>query len=75
MIIENDQTLVDKIGREHEIVIKCDAADINALADCGVKNIDNIIIAIYSNFATSIIICPNLKQLGCANIIMLEQKI
>ena len=31
MVIENDPAVCDKISRLHEIVIKCDATDINAL--------------------------------------------
>lgn len=68
MVIEGDSNLCDKISRLHEIVIKADATDINALADCGVKNVKNIIVGT-SEIESSIMICANLRQLGCENII------
>ncbi len=68
MVIEGDSNLCDKISRLHEIVIKADATDINALADCGVKNVKNIIVGT-SEIENSIMICANLRQLGCENII------
>lgn len=68
MVIEGDSNLCDKISRLHEIVIKADATDINALADCGVKNVKNIIVGT-SAIENSIMICANLRQLGCENII------
>lgn len=68
MVIEGDSNLCDKISRLHEIVIKADATDINALADCGVRNVKNIIVGT-SAIENSIMICANLRQLGCENII------
>lgn len=68
MVIENDSLLCDKISRLHEIVIKADATDINALADCGVKNVKTIVVAT-SEIENSIMICANLRQLGCENVI------
>ena len=68
MVVENDSDLVDKISRSHEIVIKCNAGDLNALSDTGVKNVKNVIVAT-SNIENSIMICANLKQLGVENII------
>ncbi|XQP55420.1 MAG: potassium channel family protein [Mycoplasmoidaceae bacterium] len=68
MVIEGDSSLCDKISRLHEIVIKADATDINALADCGVKNVKNIIVGT-SEIESSIMICANLRQLGCENVI------
>ncbi len=68
MVVEGESALCDKISRLHEIVIKADATDINALADCGVKNVKNIIVAT-SEIENSIMICANLRQLGCENII------
>ncbi|MCQ3907642.1 MAG: TrkA family potassium uptake protein [Mycoplasmoidaceae bacterium] len=68
MVIEADSALCDKISRLHEIVIKADATDINALADCGVKNINNVIVGT-SAIENSIMICANLRQLGVENII------
>lgn len=68
LIIESNSELVDKISREHEIVIKCDATDINALSDCAVRNVQNVIVAT-SNIENSIMICANLKQLGVENIV------
>ena len=68
MIIENDADLVDKISREHEIVIKADAKDINALHDAAVKNVRNVICAT-ADLESSIMICANLKQLGVENIL------
>ena len=68
MVVESDSDLVDKISRQHEIVVRCDASDINALADAGVRNVKNVIVAT-SNIEGSIMICANLKQLGVENII------
>lgn len=68
MVIEEDANLCDKISRLHEIVIKCDATDINALSDCGVKNVKHIIVST-SEIESSIMICANLRQLDCENII------
>lgn len=68
MVIEGDSNLCDKISRMHEIVIKADATDINALADCGVRNVKNIIVGT-SEIESSIMICANLRQLGCENVI------
>jgi len=68
MVIEANPQLVDKISREHEIVIKCNANDINALSDCAVRNVPNVIVAT-SNVENSIMVCANLKQLGVENIL------
>lgn len=68
MVIEGDSNVCDKISRLHEIVIKADATDINALLDCGVKNVKNVIVGT-SEIENSIMICANLRQLGCENII------
>lgn len=68
MVIEANSDTVDKVSRMHEIVIKCDACDINALHDCGVKNIRTVIVAT-SRVDASIMICANLKQLGVENIV------
>ncbi|MCQ3914934.1 MAG: TrkA family potassium uptake protein [Mycoplasmoidaceae bacterium] len=68
MVIENSTSLCDKISRLHEIVIKADATDINALSDCGVRNVPTIVVST-SNVENSIMICANLRQLGCENVI------
>lgn len=68
MVIENSTNLCDKISRLHEIVIKADATDMNALADCGVRNVKTVIVGT-SNVENSIMICANLRQLGCENVI------
>lgn len=68
MVVEANSDLVDKISRVHELVVKCDATDINALEDTGIKNVKNVIVCI-SEIEDSIMICANLKQLGAENII------
>ncbi len=68
MVVESDTNLCDKISRLHEIVIKADATDINALSDCGVKNVKTVIVGT-SEIESSIMICANLRQLGCENVI------
>ncbi|MCQ2748032.1 MAG: TrkA family potassium uptake protein [Mycoplasmoidaceae bacterium] len=68
MVIEKDTAICDKISRLHEIVIKADATDINALADCGIKNVKTVIVGT-SSVEASIMICANLRQLGCENVI------
>lgn len=68
MVIDSDSATCDRISRLHEIVIKCDATDINALSDCGVRNVNHIIVAM-SEIEGSIMICANLRQLGCENVV------
>lgn len=68
LVIDNDDLLVDKASRLHEYVIKANATDINALSDCGVKNVKNVIVST-SHLENSIMICANLKQLGVENIV------
>ncbi|XQP55687.1 MAG: potassium channel family protein [Mycoplasmoidaceae bacterium] len=68
MVIEDDSSLCDKISRLHEIVVKADATDINALADCGVRNVKTVIVAT-SAIENSIMICANLRQLEVENVI------
>lgn len=68
LVIDGDDVLIDKASRLHEYVIKANAADINALSDCGIKNVKHVIVST-SNIENSIMICANLKQLGVQNIL------
>lgn len=69
MIIEIDPNKIDRIRQEYQIVVRCDGKVLNALKDCAVKNVDHIIVSIGSNVESSIMVCANLRQLGCKNII------
>lgn len=68
LVIDGSDKAVDTASRLHEYVIKANASDINALNDCGVKNVRHVIVST-SNIENSIMICANLKELGVENIV------
>ncbi len=68
LVIDGSDKAVDTASRLHEYVIKANASDINALNDCGVKNVRHVIVGT-SNIENSIMICANLKELGVENIV------
>jgi trk system potassium uptake protein TrkA len=69
MILEIDPNKTDKIRQEYEIVIRCDGRVLNALRDSAVKNVKHVIVAVGTDVESSIMICANLRQLDCKNII------
>jgi len=68
LIVEKEEDLVNLASRVHELVVKADAEDLNALMDVGVKNVKNVVVTT-SNIESSIMICANLKQIGVDNIL------
>ncbi|MDR0545304.1 MAG: TrkA family potassium uptake protein [Mycoplasmataceae bacterium] len=68
MVVDTNQETIQKASKFYDIAVCCDATDINALSESGVKNIGTIIVAI-SDMESSITIATNLKELGVNDII------
>ena len=68
LAIDINQEIINKAGRIYDLAIKCDATDINALADTSIQNVKSIIVCV-PNIEISAIICANLRELSLTNII------
>lgn len=67
MVIDEDESIINKLNNQFESAICADATDINTLKSLGVQGIDTVIVAIKS-FETSVYVCNNLHELKIANI-------
>lgn len=67
MVIDEDESIINKLNNQFESVICADATDINTLKSLGIQGLDTVIVAIKS-FETSVYVCNNLHDLKIANI-------
>ena len=67
MVIDEDDSIINKLNNQFETAVCADATDINTLRSLGVQDLDMVIVAVRS-FETSVYICNNLHELKVANI-------
>ena len=64
MVIDTNETLVDKIADRVTRAVAADARDVDVLKKLGVENFDRAIVAVGSDLAASALITMNLKSLN-----------
>ncbi len=71
IVIDQDNSKIRKITGNFANIngYELDATDLEALESIGIKNINDIIIAIGSNIQSSVLVAVNLKELETSNII------
>ncbi|WP_342277677.1 TrkA family potassium uptake protein [Spiroplasma endosymbiont of Nephrotoma flavescens] len=71
VVIDQDNSKIRKITGNFANIngYELDATDLEALESIGIKNINDIIIAIGSNIQSSVLVAVNLKELETSNII------
>ena len=64
MVIDIDESLIDKIADRVTRAVAADARDVDVLRKLGVENFDRAIVAVGSDLGASALITMNLKSLG-----------